>query len=87
MIRIGDFATVRKARWYKITPRQRGRIGVVVALDMTSKRATILTRTVTGKGKGTMRISAPIDAFDLVERPEVRMNLIDSLYHARELEE
>ena len=54
---------------------------------MVQDHATILTRTVNGKGKGTMRISAPIDAFDLVERPEVRMNLIDSLYHARELEE
>lgn len=86
MIQIGDFATVRKAKWGKLTPRQRGRVGVVVAIDMTSKRATILTRTIGGKGKGTLRISAPIDAFDIVERPQVRMNLIDSLYHARELE-
>ena len=86
MIQIGDFATVRKAKWGRLTAGQRGRVGVVVAVDMAMRRATIIARYRGGQGKRPMRISAPIDAFDIVERPKERMGLAESLYHAQELE-
>ena len=68
----------------KITSIRRGRVGVCVAVDMQSKRATILSRTACGKG--VLRTSAPMDAFDILLRPEERKSLSDSLYTALELE-